>query len=200
MSVLRKTRQRLLHVRVYADASFAGNDYLSSQLGFIVLLCDKHDYEHILDYSSKKSKRVVRSILGGEVYAFADGFERAFMLRHDLQTIYRKKIPLHILTDSLQMFDVITKASSTTERRLMIYIEAARESYNREEISNVGLVLSENNIADSLTKPNKALEKLLATGIDDNPVQQWIIRTKTSSCKGHGGSPSSVNVTQFKGS
>lgn len=178
-----------LHLRVYTDASFAGNDDLSSQLGFITLLCDKDDNTHILEYSSRKSKRVVRSILGGEVYAFADGFDRAFMIRHDLQMIYNMEIPLHILTDSLQMVDVITKASSKTERRLMIDIAAAREAYNREEISNVGLVSSDDNIADALTKENSndALDKLIRTGLDKTPVQQWIIRTNTSSTTGDGG-------------
>ena len=178
-----------LHMRVYTDASFANNDDLSSQFGFIILLCDNKDYAHIFDYSSKKSKRVVRSILGGEVYALADSFDRAFMLRHDLQTIYNRSIPLQILTDSLQMFDVISKASSTTERRLIIDIVAAREAYNRQEISNVGLVLSEHNIADGLTKikPNKALDQLLKTGIDSNPVQQWVIRRDASSSSVEGG-------------
>lgn len=107
-----------LHLRVYTDASFAGNDDLSSQLGFIILLCDSSNRAHILEYSSRKSKRVVRSILGGEVYAFADGFDRAYILRHDLETIFQMKIPLHMLTDSLQMFDFITKGSSTTEKGL----------------------------------------------------------------------------------
>ena len=81
------------------------------------------------------------------------------MLGHDFETIYQTEIPLKIRTDSLQMIGVVTKASSTTERRLMIDIAAARESYNREEISTVGLVLSEHNIADGLTKevPNQAL-------------------------------------------
>ena len=102
-----------LHLRVYAEASFAGNDDLSSQLGFIILLCDKENRSDVLDYSSRKSRRVVRSIHGGEVYAFADGFDRAYILRHDLQMIFKKKIPLHVFTDSLQMFDLITKGSTT---------------------------------------------------------------------------------------
>ena len=94
-------KKDFLNMRVYTDASFAGNDNLSSQLGFVILLCDSSDRAHILEYSSRKSKRVVRSILGGEVYAFASGFDRVFILRHDLETIFRMKIPLHMLTDSL---------------------------------------------------------------------------------------------------
>lgn len=169
-----------LHLRVCTDASFAGNEDLSSQLGFIILLCDNKNRTHVLDYSSRKFKRVVRSILGGEVYAFSAGFDRGFILQYDLQTIYKRAIPLHMMTDSLQLFDVITKGSATTEKRLMIDVAAARESYNKYEISNVGLVASDYNIADALTKEkcNPALEELLRTGKDMNPVKQWIIRTK----------------------
>jgi len=77
-----------LHLRVYADASFVSNDDLSSQLGYIALLCDDRDGCHVLAYASKNARRVVRSIMAGEVYAFADAFDAAFILKHDLERIY----------------------------------------------------------------------------------------------------------------
>lgn len=77
-----------LHLRAYSDASFANNDDLSSQLGYIVMLCDGDSSCHVLSYSSKKARRVVRSIMAGEVYAFADAFDTAFILKHDLERIY----------------------------------------------------------------------------------------------------------------
>lgn len=86
---------------------------LTSQPGYVILLCDSSNACHFLDYASKKCKRVVRSILGGELYAFTEGFDSAFMLKHDLERIYGKHIPLQMRTDSKQMFDVITKASTT---------------------------------------------------------------------------------------
>lgn len=167
-----------LHLRVYADASFASNDDNSSQLGFIILLCDAADRCHVLAYSSKKSRRVVRSIMAGEVYAFANAFDEAFIVKHDLERLYKQHVPMTMLTDSKQLFDVITRASHTTEKRLMIDIAAAREAYNRNEISNVGLVKSANNLADGLTKPGvcQSLDDVLRTSVDRNPVEQWIIR------------------------
>lgn len=61
----------------------------------------------------------------------------------------------------------------------MIDVAVAREAYNRHEVSIVGLVKSEHNFADGLTKPPpcSALDALLRTGIDNNPVQLWIIRS-----------------------
>ena len=118
--------------------------------------------------------------MAGEVYAFTIGVDYAFMVKHDLEAIYKKNFPMTLLTDSKQIFDVITKASYTTEKLLMIDIAAVREAYERYEISNVGLVLSEHNHADALTKPNysSSLETLLRSGYDKSSVQQWIIRTR----------------------
>jgi len=39
-----------LHLLVYAEASFASNDNVSSQLGYIVLLCDRHSRCHVRTY------------------------------------------------------------------------------------------------------------------------------------------------------
>jgi len=73
---------------------------------------------------------------------------------------------------------VVTKASHPTEKRLLVDIAAARQAYNRFDISNVGLIASCDNIADALTKVRGcgALDSLLRTGIDNTPVAQWVIR------------------------
>lgn len=124
-------------------------------------------------------------MLGEEVYTLAEGFDRAYMLKCDLETILKVEIPLHIFTDSKSMFDVLTKPSSTTERRLMIDLRALQEAYKREEISHVGLIGSEHNPADGLTKskPNHALEDILLNAVDNTPIKQWIFRTTASSMK-----------------
>lgn len=164
---------------IFCDSSFANNFDSSTQLGFVILLTDRTRRVNWLHYSSYKSKRIVRSVLGGETYAFADGFDFGFTLRHDLQRITGRKIPITMLTDSQSLFNVIVKASSTTERRLMIDIRATREAYMRGEISDVGWILSTDNIADAFTKltPCKALDDLMSTGRLDLRVQQWVIRT-----------------------
>jgi hypothetical protein len=94
----RKLDLESLKIKVYADSSFANNEDLTSQLGYIIMLTDKTGKCNILHYSSHKSRRVTRSVLGGEVYAFADAFDQAFILRHDLQSIIKRKVQLTILT------------------------------------------------------------------------------------------------------
>lgn len=167
-----------LRIRAYADASFAGNKDLSSQVGFVILLCDASDHSHVLSYGSRESKRAVRSAMAGEMYALTAALDEAFIVRYDLEELYHRHIPLSLFTDSKQAFDVITCATHPTEKRLLIGVAGLRESYNRREVSNLGLVTTENNMADAMTKLKcgSALDCLIKTGIDNTPVAQWVIR------------------------
>lgn len=84
---MRKLDLSSLHIKAFSDSSFANNDDKSSQLGFIIVLADKLDNCNVLYFSSHKSRRIVRSVLGGEVYAFADSFDVAYTLKRDLESI-----------------------------------------------------------------------------------------------------------------
>lgn len=147
-------------------------------MGNIILLADKTNASHVLAYSSKKSKRVVRSIMAGEIFAFTIAFDNAFVSRHNIERAIGKPIGLAMFIDSKQLFDAISTASHTTEKRLMVETSAAREAYNRHEISNVGLIAGADNPSDGLTKVKKCetLEKLINSGIDNTEATQWIYR------------------------
>lgn len=62
-----------------------------------------------LDYSSKKSNRTERSIIGSELYASYDYFDIGMAIRKDLEFILGNFLSLHMFTDSLQLIDEITK-------------------------------------------------------------------------------------------
>ena len=142
--------------------------------GYIILLTDTSGRANILHFSSYKSMRIVRSILGGEVYAFADGFDFAFLLRHDLQDIMVLTIPMSMFTDSESLFKVFLKSTTTTEKRLMINIQDNREAYDQSEISDVEWIVSEDNPADGLTKPKRCelFERILDTGTTECKAKQ----------------------------
>ena len=61
-----------LHNRAFTDASFSTNHGHTSRLGYIFMLCDKQDNACILHYASYKSRRIARSVLGADTYAFVD--------------------------------------------------------------------------------------------------------------------------------
>jgi hypothetical protein len=113
---------------VYTDASFTNNLNLSSQIGYIVVLTDDSGTASILHYQSQKSRRITRSCMASETLAFAQGFDTAFLIRHDLENLLGKTIPLIMLTDSKALFDILTRNKSSTERRLMVDVAAVREA------------------------------------------------------------------------
>lgn len=187
---------KTLQLRAYADTSFAGNADLSSQVDNVVLLCDASGRSHVLSYNNRKCKRVVRSAVAGEVYALSAALDEAIVLRYDLEKLYRQHIPLTIYTDSKQAFDVITRPTHPTEKRLLIDIAGLRESYARREISSLGLVATEHNVADGMTKLRcgGALDCLLKTGIDTTPVAQWVVRPAVGPLRPTTGGGGSVNL------
>lgn len=174
----RKLDTESLCIRMYSDASYADNRDASSQLGYIVFLCDKFGTAQPITWSSHKSKRVTRSVLGSETMALADGFDAAYAIRHDVERMTGKRVPLSVFTDSLSLFDVITKATLTAERRLMIDIAGVKQAYKTREIHTIGFIRTQYNPADALTKvrPCGALDDVLQSGRLSHPVAQWVDR------------------------
>lgn len=106
-----------------------------------------------------------------------EAFDNAFIIKHDLQRILGPKIPLLHLIDSQVLFDVITGQKYRTEKRLMVDIASIREAYKDWAISNIGIIRSEINIADGLSKlsPNHALRQMMLTNVIHHPIEQYVI-------------------------
>ena len=89
------------------------------------------------------------------------------------------RVPLtHLLADSKSLFDLISKGSRSSDKRIMIDIHATRDAYKSHEISNIGFVRSLASIADGLTKPKMqlALFDLLLSDKRNIKCEQWILR------------------------
>lgn len=163
-------------IRIYMDASFASKDDFSSQLGNLVTVFDDSNRSSILDFKFKKSKRIVRSIMAGEVCVFIDGFDLGFTMTADLELLLKHRLNIYIFTDSKQLFDAITKGMHNMERRLMVDILAARQSYRCFEIKDVALIKGDVNAADALLKikGSDSLYKMMVSGIDSAIVEHWV--------------------------
>ena len=81
---------KIMHIVVYTDSSFANNKDCSSQIGFIFFLNDDKNNANLIYFSSRKAQWLTRSILDGKIYAFADSFDYAFILQHDLRKMLNK--------------------------------------------------------------------------------------------------------------
>ena len=167
-----------LKISVYSDAAFANTPDLSSQLGQIVLLTDDNHNPIPVSYKSYKTRSVARSVLFAEVIAFANLFDDALTIRKQLEFVLRQLIQVRILTDSKNLFDIISKGGRTSEKRIMLDIYADRKAYKVQEIRNIGFVGSSQNLANGLTKAKvqETLYQLLATAYHKRMVEQYIIR------------------------
>lgn len=89
------------------------------------------------------------------------------MLRHDFQVMNGARVPFTMLTGSESNVKVRFKYYITTDKRLMVYIRASCESYNRGDIIDVGCVRSAHNFVDVLTKFSKGqtLVDFMDTGL-----------------------------------
>lgn len=78
----------------------------------------------------------------------------------------KKTLKIQILTDSETLFYVIVRNASTTERRLMIDVQAAREAYNDGIIDDIIWIERKYNLADAMTEKEvmpEFVEKTLET-------------------------------------
>lgn len=64
--------------------------------------------------SSFQSHRVVRSVLGEELYALAAAIDMAIILRRDINVALSHDIPVVVLSDSLGLFIVLIRTSTIT--------------------------------------------------------------------------------------
>lgn len=170
--------QKSLRLAVFSDASFASNQDLSSQLGYIIAIADNHGNANIIHYQSIKSKRVTKSVLASELFAAVHAFDVASTLRVTLNNIFDRSIPLVLYTDSKSLFDSIVGMNSTTEKRLLIDLSLLRERYELRELTEVVWIPSEENPADALTKENAspALMSLLQKNKISVNAKVWVDR------------------------
>ena len=98
---------------------------------------DKSKFAIPVSFNSIKSRRVTRSVLSADLIAFADLFDDAYSLRSQTEQATIRAIPMDLLTDSMSLFDIISKGSCTSKKRIMQDIHSAREAYKAREISNI---------------------------------------------------------------
>jgi hypothetical protein len=171
-----KLDMKSLHVVFYSDASIAKNLDLSSQIGGIILLKDKHGNAHVLHWFSKKCPRVTGSVLAAEIIGFVTAFYMTSALRDVLEEIYQQYISLYGLNDSYSFFSTVTQYNALREKQLSIEVAVVREAYSKFELSNLWFVGTAYNLANHMTKhvKNTHLDKLLNTGVVDHPVEEYV--------------------------
>ena len=179
-----KLDMQTLRLIAFVDASFANNKDYSSQLGYVIVLADEANNANILHWSSTKCKRITRSVLGSETYALANGFDAAATIKSTLTQLLHltEPLPLIVCTDSKSLYECLVKLGTTHEKRLMIDLMCLRQSYERQEITEVKWIDGDSNPADAMTKnkPCRALQELIDTNKLRINVDGWVERPATA--------------------
>ena len=131
-------------VYVFVDASFANNEDLSSQIGFLIMIGNETNQNvtatitkqdsilrgNLIHWSSTKSKRITRSVLAAKIHGMTAGADIVYIITSTinliLQRLQLKPIPIVICTDSFSLYECIVKLGLIKEKRLMIDIMALR--------------------------------------------------------------------------
>lgn len=165
-----------MYIAAYGDASLAGNDDLTSQMGGIICLLDDKGHCAPLHWYSKKCPRVVSSILAGETIACVTTFDFAFAIRHTLEELLGRPLKMFLFTDSYSLFTTVTKYQCIREKRLMVDLTILRQAYRSGDATNFGFVTSDCMLADPLTKDTACplLDEMLATGTLEHPVAEYV--------------------------
>ncbi|CAE7767076.1 RE1 [Symbiodinium sp. CCMP2592] len=128
------------------DLVWNGEHTLSSQLAFLVVVCDRRSLEGgagkfgIVEWRSKASQRVCRSTFAGETMACSDALEAALFLRGllvSLQTgqavpesVCGKFLEVHMVTDCKSFYDHVHREGTPkapTEKRLALDLASIRQ-------------------------------------------------------------------------
>lgn len=170
-----------LRLIIFTDSSFANNADHSSQIGFVILLADAHNRCNIIQWSSVKCRRITRSVLASELYAMANGFDAACIIKNTTDNIFNRPTPLIICIDSFSLYECLVKLGTIREKRLMIDISAIRQAYERREIAEIIWRKGSTNPADCMTRSNsnKALDSIIATKIVTHDKEAWVERIVT---------------------
>ena len=65
--------------------------------------------------------------MSAEVISFIEMSDVAITIAKELEVILSKRIPVQLLTDIKILFDVISKGTRTSEKRMMLDIAASQE-------------------------------------------------------------------------
>jgi hypothetical protein len=138
---------------VFIDSSFANNYDFTLQIGFVIVLANKYNKANIIHWSLIKCKRVTRNVLASKLYSITYSFDIGAIIKSTLEQILRiKTLTLLFCTDSKSLYNCLVKLGTTQEKRLIIDLIYLRQSYERQEITEIKWINRDNNLADAITK------------------------------------------------
>ena len=144
-------------VQGYGDAGYKSlPDRISSCGGRVIVVSNsKRGLACVLDWRSKKIKRVVSSSTAAEALAANDTLDAMVYVKAVLQELLGAKainVPLILFTDSKNLWDAVQSTSLVENHRLRTDIAKLQESLKNNELSEFVRLGGKKMMADVLTK------------------------------------------------
>jgi hypothetical protein len=173
------------------DAAYRNNSDKSSQRGQVIFLAEARKPKQVntkgslVDYESQKIKQTVMSTTVSELYAFMKCFGTCQFLRGLWMDMTGLAVEIHMRTDANNL---VTTASTThlpEQRETIHMINQLRTEACSGRIDDLAHVVSEDCLADPLTKNSAkpdALIKAVTTGwlpnVDKHPPFRELMRNR----------------------
>ena len=106
---------------------------------------------HIIQWASKFARKLVKSSLGGEVYAFSEMLGHMSMLREFYGIFAGSKPGMIGLEDCESLFTHLKKSKSITEKFLVRHFMSIQQALEEKELNTVFWIPGKENPADGLT-------------------------------------------------
>ena len=122
--ILKKTPENL-RIAVYVDATLASSSNGGSQDGYLIFIVGENRKCSLLNWQSKRIKRVVRSSLSAETLVFCDALDDAIFLQQMVSELLFNKtfiIPIDVYTDNRSLYNILNLTNAVLEKRLRVDI------------------------------------------------------------------------------
>ena len=175
----------------YPDAAYCNNADKSSQRGQVIFIAEgrikgkKDTRGSLIDYESQKIKKTVLSTTVSELYAFMKCFGTCQFLRGMWMDISGCPAELHMRTDANNL---VTTASTThlpNQKETIHMINQLRYESCSGSIDDLAHVISEDCLADCLTKASakptaliKTVETSILPNVDRHPPFREMMKDK----------------------
>ena len=132
---------------------------------------------HIVDWASRKQRRVCHSSYGAEILACADTDDRGYNLKMAMTSLFPSDRFRHVLNvDSKGLYDTVTTLHEGRDYRLRQTVQRIRDSFEAGEVDIIRWVQGKANIADALTKRTpmsyRMLNRIASTGVLQLPAHR----------------------------
>ena len=123
--IILKKNPENLRIAVCVDATLASSSNGGSQDGYLIFIVGENRKCSLLNWQSKRIKRVVRSSLSAETLVFCDALDDAIFLQQMVSELLFNKtfiIPIDVYTDNRSLYNILNLTNAVLEKRLRVDI------------------------------------------------------------------------------